>query len=105
MCDWSNINMWRDNWLRRPSGLKVTPKKNRTMIKWVSGLILSGPRRWDENLVRHLFYPHDAEEILSLCLKSLGDGDFFTWHFDKNGLFLLKSVYKLVLNLKDRKED
>ena len=84
VCDESNINIWRDNWLPRISGLKVTAKKNRTRIKWVSDFILSGPRRWDENLVRHLFYPHDAEEILSLCLQSSGEADFIAWHFEKN---------------------
>ena len=76
MSDGSNINIWRDNWLPRTSGLKVTARKNRTRIKWVSDFILSDPRRWDEDLVKHLFYPHDAEEILSLCIQSVGDGDF-----------------------------
>ena len=102
VCDGSNINICRDNWLPRISGLKVTAK-NRTRIKWVSALILSGPRRWDQNLVRHLFYPYDAEEILSLRLQSSGEADFIAWHFEKNGLFSVKSVYMLALNIKERK--
>ena len=71
----------------------------------MSDLILSGPRRWDEGLVRHLFYSHDAEEILSLPIQSVGDSGFVAWHFEKNGLFLVKSAYMLALNLKQNEED
>ena len=67
--------------------------------------MLSGPRRWDENLVRHLFYPYDAEEILRLRMQSNGEGDFVAWHFEKTGMFSVKSAYKLALTLKDKKED
>jgi hypothetical protein len=42
----------------------------------MSDLILSDPKRWDENLFDTLFYPHDAEEILKLCIHLSGDGDF-----------------------------
>ena len=59
--DGSNINIWRDNWLPRKSGLKILERKSRTRNKWVSDLFLSGPRNWDQNLVKHVFYPHDAE--------------------------------------------
>ena len=33
------------------------------------------------------------------------DGDFIARHFKKNGLFSVKSSYKLALSIKDRKED
>jgi hypothetical protein len=71
----------------------------------VSDWILSGPRTWDENLVRHLFYPHDAEGILRLRISYTGDGDFVAWHFKKTGMFSVKSVYKLALTLKEKEDD
>ena len=74
-------------------------------MKWVSELILTGPKRWNENLVRHLFYPHDAEETLRLRIPSSGEGDFVAWHFEKSRMFLVKSAYKLALMLKEQKED
>lgn len=55
-------------------------------------------------MVRHLFYPYDAEEILRLRIQSNGDGDFVAWHFEKTGMFSVKSAYKLALTLKDKKE-
>ena len=59
-------------------------KKKRSRLKWVSYLFKSGSREWDDNIIRHLFYLHDAEEILKLPIQSSGDGDFIAWHFEKN---------------------
>ena len=55
--------------------------------------------------MKQLFYPHDTEEILKIHIQSSRDGDFLTWHFEKNGLFSVRSAYKLMLNLKDCKKD
>ena len=78
---------------------------NRTRTKWVSELFLSGSRRWDINLINHLFYPHDADEVLKVHVQSSGKGDFIVWHCEKNGLFSIKSVYNLALMLNERMED
>lgn len=84
--------MWRDNWLPRFPSPKITTKKNKTRLKWVSDLFLGGTRKWDENLIRYLFYPHDAAKILNLLIQASGEGDFIAWHFEKNGMFFVKSV-------------
>ena len=97
MVDGTSINIWRDNWIPRESGLQICGKKSRTRIKLVSELFLSGSRSWDENLIRHLFYIHDAEEILKLRILRVGEGDFIAWHHEKSGLFFVKSAYRLAL--------
>lgn len=56
----------------------------------MSDLFMTGSRRWDERLIRNMFYPDDAMEILSPCIMSYGDDDFIAWHFEKNGFFLLR---------------
>ena len=91
------LNIWRDNFLPRFSGLEIMARKSRMRMKWVSDLILTGRKRWDENLVRHLFCPHNAEEILRLRIPSSGEGDFVAWRFEKTATFSVKSAYKLVL--------
>ena len=88
--DGKNVNIWRDNWLPRISGLKTTAKKHRTRLKWVSELFMSGTRRWDENLIRHSFFHHDAEEILNIRIQSVGEGDLVAWHYEKSGMFSVK---------------
>ena len=67
----------------------------------MSELFLIGSRSWDENLIRHLFYIHDAEEILKLRILRVGEGDIIAWHHEKSGLFSVKSAYRLALNLKE----
>ena len=47
-------------------------KKKRSRLKWVSDLFKSGSRDWDHNIIRHLFYHHDAEEILKLQFNPRG---------------------------------
>lgn len=98
--DGTSINIWRDNCIPREAGLKISAKKNRTRIKWVSELFMSGSRSWDVNLIRHLFYPYDAEEILKLRTLNLGEGDLIAWHHEKSGLFSVKSACRLALILK-----
>ena len=69
----------------------------------MSELLMSRSRRWDENLIRHLLYSHDAKENLKLRTLNLGEGDLIAWHHDKSGLFSVKSAYKMALNLKQSK--
>ena len=102
--DGSSINIWRDNWLPRNTGLKISAKRHNTRLRWVSDLFLSGRKVWDENLIKYLFYPHDAEEILKIHIHAYGDGDFIAWHYEKNGLFSVKSAYNLALKLKDSQD-
>ena len=103
--DGANINIWRDNWLPRDSGLQISAKKNRTRLRCVSELFMRGSKSWDENLIRHLFYSYDAEEILKLRIPTVGEEDFIAWHYEKNGMFSVKSAYRLALNLKNNKSE
>lgn len=52
----------------------------------------------------HMFYPHDDEEIIKLCIQSVEEADFIAWHYEKDGSFTVKSVYRLATNLKDNGE-
>ena len=54
-------------------------------------------------LIKYLFYHHVAEEILNLHIRVVGEGDQIAWHYDKNGMFSIKSTYRPDLNLKDCK--
>ena len=54
-------------------------------------------------MIRHSFFHHDAEEILNLRVQSVGEGDLVAWHYEKSGMFSVKSAYRLALNLKDNR--
>jgi hypothetical protein len=42
-------------------------------------------------------YAHDIEEVLKLRLLERGGDDFIAWHYEKTGIFPIKSAYMLVL--------
>ena len=44
--------------------------RDNTRLKWVSNLFMSRSKCWDENLVKHIFYPHDADEILKIRIHA-----------------------------------
>lgn len=46
---------------------------------------------WDEQLVREIFWPVDAERILQIPLSSHGQSDFISWHLDVS-LFVLHTM-------------
>lgn len=90
--DGKGTNIWRDNSLSRDGALKVTGKKENTRLRLVSDLFGNGSNGWNENLIENIFLPHDAEEILKIKVPSSGGNDFIAWHYEKHGVFSVKSA-------------
>jgi hypothetical protein len=44
--------------------------------------------------------PHDAEEVLRIRLPSFDTEDFVSWPSKKNGVFSVRSAYRLALDEK-----
>ena len=62
------------------------------MVTTVNELISPVDGFWDVNLVRALFWPVDAERILQIPLHH-GREDTVAWHFNRSGLFSVRSAY------------
>jgi hypothetical protein len=43
-------------------------------------------------------YPHDVAEVLKIRIPQRGGEDFVAWHYEKSGLFSVRSAYKLALD-------
>lgn len=62
--------------------------------------LLHPTQSWNENLIRQIFFPIDADIICALPSSRLGVGDELIWHFDrfgrytttKNGYHMAKSI-------------
>ncbi|KAM0843073.1 hypothetical protein ACQ4PT_057951 [Festuca glaucescens] len=67
----------RDQWLPRASGLKITTLKKNSRKRWVNQLII------------------EAQSV----------SDRVAWHYETNGVFSVRSAYKLALQLKHRNRD
>jgi hypothetical protein len=55
---------------------------------------------WDELLIRNTFLEMGAESILATPLRDDFE-DFYAWKFEDNGIFTVKSAYKLYVRLHD----
>ncbi|XP_073362181.1 uncharacterized protein [Aegilops tauschii subsp. strangulata] len=57
--------------------------------------MLPDRKEWNEKLIRQLFYPFDADEICKLNIPSSDVDDQIAWHYEKSGVFSVRSAYKL----------
>lgn len=90
----SNINIWSDPWIPRGSTRKVITQRGRNLINKVNDLIDPATNSWDEGLVKQILLPEDAEIILKIPIQE-NMQDFIAWHFDKKGIFSVKSAYRV----------
>jgi hypothetical protein len=99
ICNGKNVRIWRDNWIPR-GDFKITANVTKSRIRWVKDIIDHDKKEWKEDVVKKIFMPHDAEEVLKIRIPNLEQEDFVSWHFEKNGIFSVRSAYKLALNEK-----
>jgi hypothetical protein len=66
-------------------------------MRWVSELISPNTRSWDQNKIWTYFFPHDAEAILAIKLRQRSTEDFVAWNMEDNGVFTVRSAYRLGL--------
>jgi hypothetical protein len=62
----SKVRIWRDNWIPRPPSLKITMKKGRSWLRWVSQLMKLSRRECNDQVINSYMYPHDACKVLKI---------------------------------------
>jgi hypothetical protein len=98
--DGKQINIWRSNWLPRDSGLKITGKRRSCRLKWVHQLWHVSNSNWNIQLLERVFWAHDVEVIRKLKIPSGQFTDVLAWHYGKNGVFTVRSAYRLAIQLR-----
>ena len=93
-------NNWipRDNFKRPITSLGPNPPTK------VSDYIMSAIAEWNEGLLRSVFTPFDAEEILKIPLCTRNVIDFWAWHEESKGVFTVRSAYRMILRTKLSRE-
>lgn len=102
--DGKKIQIQHDQWIPRKEGLKVVKFIRRTRLRWVNQLMLPEKKEWDTNLIYQLFYPFDADAICKIKIPAADVDDCLAWQVEKNGLFSVKSAYRLAYNLKNNSQ-
>lgn len=87
------MNIWRDPWIPSSPDRKVITPRGHTVISRVVALIDPVATQWDEQLIRDIFYPVDANRILQIPINFQAFDDFIAWHLTKHGKFSVRSAY------------
>jgi hypothetical protein len=98
--DGSKVRIFRDNWLPRLHAMKVEGRRGTSRKRWVADLISHELRMWNEAAVRDCCHPRDADVILSIRLSSRVSEDFLAWHGESNGMFSVRSAYRIGMAMK-----
>jgi hypothetical protein len=77
----------------------------RTPPQKVSELIDQSLRRWDRQSVNDFFLPMDAEVIMRIPLCTSAQGDFWAWHYEKSGMFTVRSAYRMLVHTRERRSN
>ena len=97
-----HIDVYKDPWLPRGQTRKVRSPDELQEEIHVSDLIDPNTGCWDKEIIKNMFDQQDARDILSIPLCQ-GMEDTVAWHFDKKGIFSVKSCYQLGVKLRDHK--
>ena len=96
----TSIRGWGDKWL--PSALTyqvVSPRLFLSAETKVCELIAQDSTQWKAQVIDALFLPHEAKCIKSIPLSIQPPEDRLMWAESANGLFSVRSAYKLAMNL------
>jgi hypothetical protein len=63
----------------------------------VSELINHTFMTWKKEVVEHFFNHLDSEAILQIPLSTSLQKDSWAWHYERNGLFSVRSVYRMMI--------
>ena len=99
--DGRNINIWKDPWLPRGITRRVITLQGRNLVTRVAELIDPITNGWDKDLVCQTFNAEDAKIILQIPIYE-HTKDCVAWHFDKKGIFSVKSAYKVAVDCAER---
>lgn len=92
--DGENLNIWKDPWLPRDMSRRPITPRGACLLCDVAELIDPTTGSWDVQMVRDIFWEEDARIILALPVHG-GMSNLAAWHFDKKGVFSVKSAYKV----------
>jgi hypothetical protein len=73
-------------------------------MSWVSQLMKVDAHEWDEQRLWMCLYPHDVDEVLKIQPMQHGREDFVAWYYERSGIFMVKSAYRLAVEEKRRRE-
>uniref|UniRef100_A0A803PV25 Reverse transcriptase domain-containing protein n=1 Tax=Cannabis sativa TaxID=3483 RepID=A0A803PV25_CANSA len=97
----NSVRVLDDPWLPRPVTFKIYDKPPLPDNLHVIDL-KKGNGEWDEEFVRAVFNPTDAELILQMATSECDIEDKILWHYSKDGEYSVRSGYRMAAALEVR---
>ena len=101
----STTHIWQDNWLPRDFKLRPLCAISASPPQLVSELIEPVTRSWKKDILEEHFVRPDVDVILNIPLSSRVQHDFWAWHYDRRGIFSVRSAYKMLSGIRQQRED
>ena len=103
--DGTTTKVWDENWIPRDFQHRPICCISDSPPNMVSALINSVTRTWDVQKLREHLLPMDVEAVQQIPISNVRQPDFWAWHYDNRGLFSVRSAYKMIMELKRRREN
>lgn len=97
--------IWEDNWLPRDRLLRPVCQKTVLHLTKVLELIDHTNATWRRELLDQFLVETDKEKILNVPLSTMNQADIWPWHFDRSGIFSVRSAYRMLIKIKAQRED
>ena len=99
----ATVPIWKDKWLPTSNDNRViTPPQIFDQNSMVTELIDHENHTWRTGLIRQIFNPLQAAEILNIPLGDTNQRDYLVWQASRNGSFTVKSAYHLAQKMERR---
>ncbi|KAJ1288062.1 hypothetical protein BS78_02G060100 [Paspalum vaginatum] len=100
-----STSIWEQNWLPRDYGLWPVASKLPNPPKYVRELIDHTSMQWKEDVIQKYFYEMDARIIKNIPLSYCRQDCFWAWHYERNGIFSVKSAYRMLVHIRNQRQD
>lgn len=97
------MSIWSDPWIPNGVTRRTCTPRGRVILNKVADLIDQATGKWDEELIRDVFWEEDVQHILSIPLKP-GYEDTIAWHNDSKGRLSVKSAYHTLDDKREREK-
>jgi hypothetical protein len=100
-----STHAWNDNWLPRDFMLRPLACLKDDPPVMVADFIDSSSAVWRIDRIQEFFIPMDVDAILPIPISTRCLNDCWAWHYEKNDLLSVRSVYHLLVQTKWQRED
>lgn len=94
------IRIWDDKWIPNSSSHQIiSPRKSCSRVSMVSDPIGVEKKSWNLDILNQVFLPFEVEIIEGIPLSNHMPVDKKIWSETTNGIFSVRSAYKIVLDM------